>query len=99
MKNTNTYELGKVTYYFQYHYDIAKHYGLPLAKIVTANKRYDPLNGYDRKDMMVAHKAWCKVGDNPIEVVKCRDGNYNFDEDEFIQMLFVAEEMPPSLSA
>ena len=38
-----------------------------------------------------ADKVWRKIGDNPIEVYKSRDGKFDFDEDEFAQMLFLAE--------
>lgn len=96
----------KITHYYRYNSHIAEAYGLPLAEIETRHIGGDyPFN--DDKDdpsigewmrpqgsmrkMYNADKVWRKIGDKPIEVYKSRDGSYEFDEQEFIQMLFLAE--------
>lgn len=96
----------KITHYYRYNSRVAEVYGLPLAEIETRHIRGDYPFKEDGDDPSIgewmqpkglmskiynADKVWRKIGDNPIEVYKSRDGSYEFDETEFAQMLFLAE--------
>lgn len=95
----------KIIHYYRYNSYVAEVYGLPLAKIETRYIRGDSPDGdilrqMPMYNMMNADKVWQKIDNDPITIVKARDGKFDFDEDEFAQMLFVAEaEGPVSLGA
>lgn len=43
----------------------------------------------NRKNMMLADKVWQQIDDGPIKILKARDGNYDFDHNEFEKLLFL----------
>lgn len=88
----------KITHYYRYNSRVAEVYGLPLAMIETRHIRGDyPITGdlaahmVSISKMYNADKVWRKIDNEPITIIKSRDGNNEFDEQEFIQMLFLAE--------
>lgn len=87
----------KVTRYYRYNSHVAEAYGLPLAEIETRYIRgdypvADDLNRMSSTIKMYnADKVWQKIDNEPITIIKSRYGNDEFDEQEFVQMLFLAE--------
>jgi hypothetical protein len=90
----------KITHYYRYGSHVAEAFGLPLAEIETRHIRGDYLVNDDPtmhttiSKVYKADKVWRKIDNDPITIIKSRDGNSEFDEEEFVHMLFVAEEMP-----
>lgn len=92
------YDTAIVKYWLLYSHHVAEHFDIPLAEIsVTNAKNYNsvaPVLPYHVLGRLrYAYKAWRQVNNEPINVIKCRDGNMKYDHDEFTQMLFVAEEV------
>jgi hypothetical protein len=87
----------KIIHYYRYDSYVAEVYGLPLAEIETRYIRGDYPIADDlsrmasMSKMYNAGKVWRKIDNEPITIIKSRDGNNEFDEHEFIQMLFLAE--------
>ena len=86
----------KIIHYYRYNSYVAEVYGLPLAEIQTRHIRgdypfKDDTNIGPMRKMYTADKIWRKIDNEPITIIKSRDGNNEFDEQEFIQMLFLAE--------
>lgn len=92
------YDSAIVKYWFLYSHHVAEHFDTPLAEIVTTSVRdYNSVAPLFPHQIMGclrnSYKAWRQINNEPIQVFKCRDGNMKYDQDEFLQMLFVAEEV------
>lgn len=90
------YENATVKYWYRYPYHVSEHFDLPLAQMIVRNPRLFNDESFDfagnTGKMHKADKVWLQVNNEPIRVIKARDGDMKFDEDEFTRMLFVAEQ-------
>ena len=77
----------RITYYFRYSEHVASRCNLPLAEIIHFHSESYNIS----RKMGIANKVWRQKDGGPIIVAKSREGLYDFDQDEFIRMLFVAE--------
>jgi len=91
------YENATVKYWYRYSHNVAEHFGLPLAQMTVKHPRLFNDEGFAFSDASMgraqkAEKVWLQVNNEPIRVIKSRDGDMKFDKDEFTRMLFVAEQ-------
>ncbi len=91
------YENATVKYWYRYSHNVAEHLDLPLAQMTVRTPRLFNDESFDfagnTGKMQKAEKVWLQVNNEPIRVIKSRDGDMKFDKDEFTRMLFVAEQI------
>ncbi len=92
------YENATVKYWYRYSHHVAERFGLPLAQMTVKYMKLFNSDGFDLYDtnrdrVQWAEKVWRQVNDEPILIVKSRDYDMKFDEDEFTRMLFVADQI------
>lgn len=88
------YENATVKYWYRYPYHVSEHFDLPVAQMtVTRPRLFNDESFGNMGKMYKADKVWLQVNDEHIRVIKARDGDMKFDEDEFIHMLFIVEQV------